>query len=158
MSGRAFFDDVADALAAFLPPELREFSVRRTGRTLKIWFGEEGREHYEVQFVSSAGLRAGKRKERPPVLEIGFHAEHADAPRNDAAIAALVEREDEWRDALGDDPEAGRFVGHQTSWRRLSELWAGDSVAEPEAAIEAAERLADYIVALEPLRKRRATP
>src|ERR1051325_5402999 len=49
MYGKAFYDDVADALQSFLPPSLRDFAWSRTSHNLKLWFGSNDREHYEVQ-------------------------------------------------------------------------------------------------------------
>lgn len=157
MSGRAFFQDAEDALVGFLPPELRHFGSYHTSSTLKVWYGdgEARREHFEVQSVSASGLRAAERPEDPPVLEIGFHAEHRDAARNDAVLEFLVSRSDDWRPVLGDEPEVGTFIGRQSSWRRVSELWTETAVLQPEAAIEAAERLADYIRALVPVLRHR---
>src|SRR5947207_2574259 len=69
-----FFETADDALRGFLPPKLRDFQSHRTGANLKVWFGGEGREHYEVQFVGRAGDLH---------LEVGFHAEHKDQAHND---------------------------------------------------------------------------
>ena len=139
---RAFFDEAADALVGFLPPKWRRFSSRVSSRNLKVWYEGEGREHYEVQMLSS------KR------LEIGFHAEHRDRGRNEAVLARLLEQEPRWRAALGDDVVVGKFVGAgpRVPWRRVSEVWDGVDVDEPETAIEAAERLSGYISAFEPRR------
>jgi hypothetical protein len=144
---RAFFDHVAEALVGFLPPGLAEFSSRATGRNLKVWFGSETREHYEVQLVSAhvAG-RQGR-----AVLEVGFHAEHPDAGRNQTVLGRLVAGEPAWRKELGDEAEPGAFLG-RSGWQRLSEVWDGPDLDGPEAAVEAADRLAAYISALEPLR------
>ena len=136
---REFFETVDDALHGFLPPGLRDFDSHRTGMNLKVWY-EEGREHYEVQLVSG------------PALEVGFHAEHKDAARNDDVLARLVEGEKGWRKALGRAPKKGPFLGRQKNWRRISEVWDGDGLTE-DAAVEAAERLGAYIEALEPLRR-----
>ena len=136
---RAFFETVDDALHGFLPPSLRDFDSHRTGMNLKVWF-EEGREHYEVQLVSG------------PALEVGFHAEHKDAARNEDVLARLVDGEKRWRKALGRAPETGAFLGRQKSWRRVSEVWDGEGLTD-DAAVEAAERLGAYIEALEPLRR-----
>jgi len=136
---REFFDEVDKALRGFLPPALREFSARRTSGNLKVWYGDEDREHYEVQLM------------RGPKLEVGFHAEHKDADRNEAALGRLLDHEKAWRKALGPDPDAGPFLGRQSSWRRVSEVWDLPGFND-DASIEAAERLADYIRALEPLR------
>lgn len=149
MSQRAFFDQVADALIGFLPPDLRDFGSYRTSHNIKVWYGDDGRrEHYEVQVISGRHVQASGQ-----VLEIGFHAEHRDASDNEDAIARLTGAESRWRKALGDEPEAGTFLGHKGPWRRLSEVWSDDGVTEPEAAIEAAERLAAYIRTFEPVRR-----
>ena len=143
---RAFFDEVADALVGFLPPHLNQFNSRRSGRNLKVWFGDDGAEHYEVQL-------AGGR------LEIGWHAEHRDAGRNDAALAQLTDAEPAWREALGPEPEAGRFLGRfGPVWRRVSEVWDGPGLDGPETAIEAADRLAAYVSALESIRSPALAP
>jgi hypothetical protein len=137
---RAFFDDLEDALRGFLPPALTDFSARRTSRNLKVWYGDNGAEHYEVQLAS------GK-------LEIGWHAEHRDVSRNDEALARLTDAEKAWRKALGPGPVAGRFLGRfGPVWRRVSEVWDGPGLDGPETAIEAADRLATYIEALEKVR------
>jgi hypothetical protein len=138
---RAFFETVDDALHGFLPPALRDFDSHRTGMNLKVWY-EEAREHYEVQLVSG------------PALEVGFHAEHKEAARNEDVLERLVggQREKTWRKALGREPQTGPFLGRQKNWRRISEVWDGDGLTE-DAAVESAERLAGYIEALEPLRR-----
>jgi hypothetical protein len=137
---RAFFETVDDALHGFLEPRLRDFESHRTAMNLKVWY-EEGREHYEVQLVSG------------PALEVGFHAEHRDAARNEDVLECLLGGEKTWRKALGREPQPGSFLGRQKHWRRISEVWDGEGLTE-DAAVEAAERLADYIGALEPLRRR----
>ena len=140
---KAFFEQVVEALIGFLPPEQSEFSSRVTGRNAKVWFGSEAREHYEVQAFRHKGK---------PLLEIGFHVEHADAVRSDAAIAPVLAAEQEWRKALGDEVEAGKFLGRTGSWRRASETWDDADLSDPGAAVEAADRLAEYITTFEPLR------
>ena len=136
---RGFFETVDDALHGFLPPALRNFDSHRTSMNLKVWY-EEAREHYEVQLVSG------------PALEVGFHAEHKDAARNDDVLARLVDGEKRWRKTLGRAPKTGAFLGRQKNWRRVSEIWDGEGLTD-DAAVEAAERLGDYIEALEPLRR-----
>ena len=140
---RAYFDELEDALIGFLPPEFSRFSARKTGRNLKVWFGDDAAEHYEVQLAS------GK-------LEIGWHAEHRDAARNDAALAVLTAREKAWRKALGAEPTAGPFLGRfGPVWRRVSEVWDGPGLDDPATAVEAADRLAAYVTAFETIRRRR---
>jgi hypothetical protein len=142
MSGKTFYDDVADALAAFLPPKLRDFGSYRGSYNIKIWYGDEQREHYEAQYM---------KHNRKIVLEIGFHAEHKDKARNDEILERLMSDEKKWRKELGQAPEAGPFIGLQSgSWRRISELWEGQIGGD--AAVDAAERLAAYIRTFEPLR------
>jgi hypothetical protein len=142
---RDFFEQCRDALVGFLPRTHRSFSSRVSSRNLKVWFGNADREHYEVQVVTF---------KRRIHLEVGFHAEHKDRSSNDRALALLLECEPKWRRSLGPDAEAGRFIGPQSAtWRRLSELWDGPDLWGPEAAVEAAARLADYIEILEPVRK-----
>lgn len=142
MRSRAFYDDVSDALVNFLPPHLRDFQSYRTSHNVKVWYGDAVREHYEVQSI---------RRRSGYDLEIGFHAEYAERDRNDAVLERFASREKAWRKQLGTGPETGPFIGYRTgSWRRLSELWP--AVKDPEVAVEAAERLAAYILALEPIR------
>jgi hypothetical protein len=136
---RAFFETVDDALHGFLGPSLRDFESHRTGMNLKVWY-EEVREHYEVQLVSG------------PALEVGFHAEHRDGSRNEDVLERLLGGEKAWRKVLGREPQTGSFLGRQKDWRRVSEVWDGEGLTE-DAAVEAAERLAGYISALEPLRR-----
>jgi hypothetical protein len=138
---RAFFEQVHDAFIGFLPPAFRGFASLVGGRNVKVWY-EESHEHYEVQALSARRL------------EIGFHAEHPLAARNDEVLAALTQRERTWRRTLGALAEAGPFLGRQKPWRRVSEVWDGPGVDTDEAAIEAAERLALYVRALEPIRTR----
>ena len=142
MRGKDFYDAVADALTGFLPPSLRDFGWYRTSHNIKLWYGDQAKEHYEVQVI---------RKGRKLALEIGFHAEHKDKATNDEAMVMLTAQEKRWRRELGKEAEVGPFIGYQSnSWRRLSEVWdVGD---DPEIAIDAAERLATYIRTLEPLR------
>ena len=140
---RAFFEQVIETLVGFLPPEQSRFSSRVTGRNAKVWFGTEAREHYEAQLV---------RRDGGTVLEIGFHAEHPDAARSDAVLHRLLAGEGRWRRALGPDVETGPCLGRPSPWRRASETWADADLDDPGTAVEAADRLAAYITALEPLR------
>ena len=68
-------------------------------------------------------------------------------------LAHLLRKEKTWRKALGRQPQAGAFLGRQSAWRRISEVWDGDGLTD-DAAVEAAERLGAYIQTLEPLRRR----
>ena len=140
---RVFFEQVVETLVGFLPPERSRFSSRVTGRNAKVWFGAEAREHYEAQLV---------RRDGAVVLEIGFHAEHPDAARSKAVLDRLLAGERRWRRTLGEDVETGAFLGRPSPWRRASETWADADLDDPGTAVEAADRLAAYITALEPLR------
>jgi hypothetical protein len=137
---KEFFEQVVDALVGFLPPDERDFSWRTSSRNLKVWFGEETREHYEVQLVDEE-------------LEIGFHAEYPDEADNEAAIARLVAGQDRWRATLGDDAVVGAFLGRFPDWRRVSEAWPDPDFDDPDLPVQVALRLTDYIDALEPLRR-----
>src|SRR4051794_19449798 len=138
-----FFDEVRDALSGAIPAQFGRLhsSAHRGG--LKVWFDDATREHYEAQLI---------RQDGEVVLEIGFHAEHPKAPLNDAALATLTASEKKWRKSLGVEPVAGEFIGRAT-WRRVSECWAAPELDNIDAAIEVADRLADYIRAFEPLRR-----
>jgi hypothetical protein len=143
--GRAFYENVADAVTNFLPPAYRDFHRYSTAANLKLWYGDNGREHYEVQIVKRGKVLG---------LEIGFHAEHRDVAANDVVLARLVKTEKQWRKTLGKDPEVGAFIGHLgKTWRRVSEVWEDSLTDGSETAVDAAERLATYITVLEPLRK-----
>ncbi len=143
MTGRAFFESVADALVNFLPPSRRDFSHYCTSANFKLWYGAERKEHYEVQHIASRGA-----------LEIGFHSEHSNRTRNDDVVAQLLAAEKKWRRTLGSDVEVGPFIGAQSgSWRRVSEVWRAAHWDSDEAtAVDAAERLAIYIKTFEPIR------
>jgi len=149
---RAFFEDVADALIGFLPPAMRSFEHRISARNLKVWFGDEPREHYEVQIVPASAQRHAGIRARAAALEVGFHAEHPDAAANDAVLERLRAGERTLRRVLGDEVELGAFVGRASPWRRVSELWRDGDLDAPETAIEAADRLARYITAIERVR------
>ena len=154
MAAWTYFDDVLDAFVGFLPANRREFSSKAGWTGLKVWYGDEPREHFEAQFLGRNGAR----------LEIGFHAEHREASRNEEVLAQLLAAEKRWRRALGSEAQAGAFLGRQTNWRRVSEVWEGSDLLDPATAIEAAERLATYVKALTPVlparspRPRRAMP
>ncbi len=148
----AFFRDALDALVGFLPVELATFEHRVHSRGLKVWFGDATKEHYEVQLVGRYVDDAGT-DQVGPAIEIGFHAEHGDPARNARVVEALVAQQKAWRRGLGADAVVGHFVGDTSqTWQRISEFWTGPEIEEPDTAIEAADRLATYITAFEPLR------
>jgi hypothetical protein len=140
---REFYGEAADALMGFLPRALRDARTLVTGRNLKVWF-DEPREHYEIQTIGPA---------RRPKLEIGFHAEHRTVEENEVVLLRLMQKRNSWRSAL-ETAEAGPFVGAAARpWRRISEVWEDGAPDDAGTAVEAAERLAFYIKALEPLRR-----
>lgn len=146
-SSDAFFQLVVDALVGFLPDELTAFEFKIHWSGVKVWYGADTKEHYEAQYLPRPDGRAG------PALEIGFHAEHSNPARNTEVLGHLEGDSKRWRKLLGKEAEAGPFLGGRAdTWTRVSEVWLGDEVLEPEAAIDAAERLATYIEAIEPLR------
>lgn len=146
MYGRTFYDNVAHALSGFLPPALRGFEWQRSSRNLKLWYGSDECEHYEIQMVKTGS------KKYDLGLEIGFHAEHKDIKANDDAVARIMKAEKNWRSKLGKEPELGPFIGYQVAtWRRISEVW--DRMTDDSGvAVDAAERLAAYIKTFEPIR------
>lgn len=143
---RSFFEHVLDAFEGFVDEELGEVHARAHGRGLKVWFGPaEGRaarEHFEAQLIRLDGSAA---------LEIGFHAEHSAEADNQGAIERL-DSSASWRAALGDGVESGPFLG-MDGWRRISEIWDPPDPDDPEAPIEIAARLAEFVGAIEPVRR-----
>ncbi len=143
MVERSLFEWVLDAFEGFaheIDGELHSSSHRRG---IKVWYGDTKREHYEAQLI---------RTQDGVGLEIGFHAEHPKAEENEAVLSKLVAAERAWRTILGSEPEAGEFIGADR-WRRISEVWEVPDPDDPDASMEIAARLADYAIALEPLRR-----
>lgn len=137
---------VRDAFEGFAACVDGRRSIGVHGRGIKVWFDDATREHYEAQLVRVDGEIQ---------LEIGFHAEHPKAPMNDALLEHLLELEPTWRPELGDEAVAGDFIG-RPGWQRISEVWPAPELDDADAAIETAARLADYAIAIEPLRRRAA--
>lgn len=142
---RGFFDDVRDAFETMGHRSALPLHTYAHRRGVKVWFGEATKEHYEAQVIRHEGGTA---------LEIGFHAEHSTAEKNDRVLARFDT--DRWREALGDDPESGQFLGVER-WRRVSELWAPFDLDDPDdtdtdMAIDVAARLAEYVTTFEPMR------
>lgn len=147
---RSFFEHVLDAFEGFVDEDLGEPQSSWHRRGLKVWFGDAdgraAREHYEAQLIRIDGEAA---------LEIGYHAEYRSPDENQQALDRLEGRP-AWRAALGTDAEAGPFIG-MTDWRRISEVWEPPDPDDPDAPIEIAARLADYVDAIEPLRRETLT-
>jgi hypothetical protein len=144
-SSSEFFEQVRDALLTVVAPEHADFGGYAHATGVKVTFGtgERAKEHFEVQLI--VGRSKGSVE-----LEIGFHAEHSKAERNDAVLAHLAASEKRWRKALGREPIAGGFLGNDR-WRRVSETWDRFDFRDPECAFDVAARLAEYIEAIEPL-------
>jgi len=146
------FDEVADAVRGLVPEELGpvRYSSRRHG--IKLWFGAESapREHYEAQVISAQGVADAE----VLALEIGFHAEYPKAHDSQQALGHLLAAEKRWRPRVGREAVAGPFLGRADQWRRLSETWPDPDLADPELPGEIALRLVDYILALEPERRK----
>lgn len=147
------FDQVADLVLALVPPELGPLRHREHRYGIKAWFGPTqppAREHYEAQVIGPNGVRGA----RTLALEIGFHAEHRDDAENDRVIGWLTARERGWRKVLGPEAVVGPFLG-QHAWRRVSETWPDPDLSADDVVDEIAARLADYVIALEPVRRGR---
>jgi len=140
---RTFFHQVQDVFEGFVIDVAGTLHSTAHGRGLKVWYDDATREHYEAQLIRVDG---------EVVLEIGFHAEYSKVVENQALLDRLLGSEHVWRRELGDEPEAGGFIGVDR-WRRISEVWDEPDQDDVDVAIEIAARLADYVSALEPLRR-----
>ncbi len=145
------FEQAGELARALVPADLGELKFRSHRRGVKIWFDtiKPGRFHYEAQVIPDR-LAPTPVADEETAIEVGFHAEHGDERRNTAVIDRLVAKEKTWRRALGDQAEAGTFLGND-HWGRLSETWIEADLEDPELAFELASRLADYIQTIEPL-------
>ena len=133
--------DAFEGFASSVPGQLESSSHRRG---LKVWYDDAKKEHYEAQLIRLGNGDVG--------LEIGFHSEYPKPNENEAVLAKLMAKEKKWRKELGAEPEAGEFLGSDR-WRRISEVWEAPDEDDPEATIEIGARLADYVIAIEPLRR-----
>lgn len=142
------FEQVDDLLHALTPDDLGQLHSRAHRRGVKVWFGSDSapREHYEAQVLARRHVDGID----GVALEIGFHAEHRDTARNDAALQRLQRAEKSWQRVLGRRAELGSFYGAE-NWRRLSEAWIEPDLDDPELAFEIASRLVDYLSAVQPL-------
>ncbi len=145
------FHQVADALVAMVDPDLGALRTAPRRWGIKVWFDEVEcpREHYEAQVVGVRHVPEAS----VLAIEVGFHAEHPAEPANDDALAPLDEAAATLRRALGDDLVIGPFLG-RGSWRRASEVWIDPDLSDPELCFEVADRLATYLEAIEPVRRR----
>lgn len=141
---RTFFESVLDAFEGFAHDVDGELHSSSHRRGLKVWYGDAVKEHYEAQLIKTTDGAA---------LEIGFHAEYPKVEQNQAVIDRLVAVETAWRKELGGEAEVGEFLGADR-WRRISEVWDPPDPDDPESTMEIAARLADYVLAIEPVRTR----
>lgn len=141
---RGFFEWVFDAFEGFASEVDGDLHSSSHRRGLKVWYDDANKEHYEAQLIRVGAGDAA--------LEIGFHVEYPKDDRNQSVLDGLLAREKVWRTALGTEAEAGMFLGADR-WRRISEVWEAPDPEDPESTIEIAARLADYVIAIEPLRR-----
>ena len=145
------FDQVGDALLGLVPDTFGAFRLQARQWGIKAWFDADAcpREHYEAQVIAPRHVTGAE----VLALEVGFHSEHPKAPDNVAALAPILRSEKVWRTVLGSPAQTGDFLG-RSGWQRVSEAWIDPDLSDPELCFEIADRLADYITALEPLRSR----
>ena len=138
-----FFATVREAFEGFVADVEGRRNTSVHSRGLKVWFNDDTREHYESQIIRVDGQVQ---------LEIGFHAEHPKAQQNDEVLRRLMAAEQSWRAELGAEAIAGPFIG-RAGWQRISETWPVPEAATLDEAIEVAARLADYVLAIELIRR-----
>jgi hypothetical protein len=144
-AARGFLDEAEQGLVSFLPPAPsgQPRRITRASNNIRVLCPPEDAEHYELQLLEGPkGLR----------IEVGFHSEHRSAERNDEAVGWLEAAEAEWRPILGEAVQLGPFLGRPRPWRRASEVWDDTAGFEDGVAVEAAERLAEYVEVFEPIR------
>ena len=143
------FEEVADVVCGLAPAELGRPQCRARRSGIKVWFGDATppREHYEAQLIGTDQVADA----RVLAIEVGFHAEHPQAPANDAVVERLLASEKRWRRTVGDEAVVGPFLGRR-EWRRISETWPDPDLGDPGLAFEVGARLVDYITAIEPCR------
>ena len=146
------FDEVGEVLRGLVPGDLGELRCRHHRYGIKVWFAEDKptREHYEAQVIGAKHVPEAK----VLAIEVGFHAEHRDPAENELVLKHLLTDERRWRKALGGEIVAGAFIDDRHGWQRVSETWPDPDLGDPDLPLDLAARLADYITALEPLRRR----
>lgn len=149
------FEFVADILPGLVPEELGEVRLSAHRYGIKVWFGppKAPREHYEAQVIGAKDVPDAK----VLAIEVGFHSEHTKEKDNEAVLAHLLASEKKWRTSVGNEPAAGVFLGRAEHWRRVSETWADPDLSDADLAFEIAARLTDYVTALEPTLRSRAS-
>ena len=147
------FDEVGEAVRSLVPAELGEVQCRAHRYGVKVWLNhkEPPKEHYEAQVIGAKHVTDAE----VLAIEVGFHAENRKPDENDATLAHLLKHEKKWRKTLGDEATAGPFLGRPDDWCRVSETWPDPDLSDPEIGMELALRLADYVMAIEPVRNRK---
>ena len=134
---RDFLLAVYDALSKRLPKPLRDHQWRVRWSLLQVYF-ESAAVHYEV-WVQKKNRR----------IEIGLHFE-GEQEENYRWAAALAPRALEIQAQLGPSVELEEWT---QAWTRLHETRAIEGNLTLELAAETAERLAQFIEVLEPIRE-----
>lgn len=142
------FEQVADAVRSLMADGGATLQLRSHRRGVKAWFGTDKptRAHYEAQLIPRRHVDGIDGM----AIEVGFHAEHKDPARNEQILQELLAQETTWRAALGDESQAGVFLGAD-NWRRVSDVWLEPDLDDPDLAFEMAARLVDYLHAIEPV-------
>lgn len=142
------FEQVADAVRSLMAADTERMQLRWHRRGVKVWFGGEkpSRAHYEAQLIPRRHVDGHDGM----AIEVGFHAEHKELAHNERLLQQLFTHESAWRSELGDEAQAGVFLGAD-NWRRVSEVWLEPDLDDPELAFEMAARLVDYLRAIEPI-------
>jgi hypothetical protein len=141
---RWFFDQVDDEVRGLVGPALRDYQTEKNGRLLKLWYDDPA-VHFEAQRLSPAWSPSPT-----PTLEIGFHLESRDPRRNESILARLLESRSRWENRLPEAAYGEAFGPQGSAWRRLSEVGEIDALDE-DLAGEVADRVAAYVVALQPV-------
>ena len=143
------FDQVDDAVRALAPSSLGSLRTNPRRWGIKAWFDADDcpRVHYEAQVLNAKHVADAE----VLAIEVGFHAEHPKPTDNEAALAPVRRAEPTWRAELGPSAVLGPFLG-RSGWLRLSETWPDPDLSDPEICFEIADRLATYLITVEPLR------
>ena len=130
----AFYAEVAEALPVLLPKDLRDYQTSRMGRVFKVFY-DAPKQHFELWF-------------RDGGLEVALHLEGR-GDQDEPVLRTLESKLPTIRKRLGGDVRLDPFG---KGWMHLYELWPGAS-REPDLAQDAADRLAEYVRLLEPIRR-----
>ncbi|MGY9083184.1 MAG: hypothetical protein ACKVK3_11310 [Acidimicrobiales bacterium] len=142
------FEQVADAVRSLATVDTERMQLRWHRRGVKVWFGgaKPNRAHYEAQLIPRRHVDGCDGM----AIEVGFHAEYKELEHNERLLQQLLMHEAAWRSELGDEAQAGVFLGAE-NWRRVSDVWLDPDLDDPELAFEMAARLVDYLRVIEPI-------